>query len=182
MRLQERISPDLQYNAVMAKRGLHNYRWIASLLALAVMLMSSASGASWQCPDGHLCPPNCTMQHPGHKSRPSSNALKACCIAKKAASDSTPLCETSSKSFSAHDAFHESCTSSVCVFKAAVKSEANAPTYLHFSFDFDGASLPITFDAPVVAPEKTVCLCFSSLRAPPLNAVLCLSTPRAPPA
>lgn len=172
----------MQYNAVMAKRGLHNYRWIASLLALAVMLMSSASGASWQCPDGHLCPPNCTMQHPGHKSGTLSNALKACCIAKKAASDAPLINETTSKSFSARDAIHESCTSSVCVFKAAVKSEANAPTYSHFSFDFNCVSLLLIFDSPVIFPEKTVCLFFRTLRAPPFSAVLCLSTPRAPPA
>ncbi len=165
----------------MAKRGLHNYRWVASLIALAVMLMSSASGASWQCPDGHLCPSNCTMQHPGHKSISSSNAIKACCIAKKTTSDSTPLCETTSKSFSARDAIHESCTSSVCVFKAAVKSEANAPTYSHFSLDFDCAPVLLTFATPFVAPEKTVCLSFKSPRAPPLSTVLRFSTPRAPP-
>lgn len=34
----------------------HNLRWVSSLLALAILLVSSVSGASWQCLDGSPCP------------------------------------------------------------------------------------------------------------------------------
>ena len=47
------------------KTNLHNRKWVCLLVSMALLLVGTASGASWQCLDGKPCPLDCKMQHGG---------------------------------------------------------------------------------------------------------------------
>ena len=41
----------------------HNRKWLGWVLALTLVVMASASNASWQCPDGTLCHDHASCQN-----------------------------------------------------------------------------------------------------------------------
>lgn len=84
------------------------------LLTFVMLIMATASGASWQCLDGHACPPGCLMT----KGSPAP-AKRACC---PTASVSCPL--SPSAVHIAPVGTGEHCSSSVCVLRLRARPDA----------------------------------------------------------
>ena len=163
----------------MAKIKSHKQRWIAFLLSMVVMMTALPSLASWQCPDGHLCPPNCQMQHGAF---PTGNFdSHSCCKIQKRADSGKASCGLCKNAKTKHAQLKTGCTSSTCVLRMQSKSEMVAVSTFHFTSVSDApATLPL-FTASVVAIEATKSLVFSSPRAPPGRLIPSLSPARAPP-
>lgn len=164
----------------MKRRLRHNRRGIAWLLSVAFVLMATASGTSWQCLDGHPCPPGCTMQHLGeHAQETRASALPACCQPQQNAKASAEHCALCSTARATNTRVTEACTSSICVLRIKAKPDLTAPVHLLFLFDSPAILLP--GPAPLLVAQETDVLAFGSPRAPPERRVLRLTSPRAPP-
>jgi len=158
--------------------ALYNRRGVAWLLCVAFILMASVSGASWQCPDGHACPPGCTMQHGGEKANGASSP-HACCMPQNSRNPGAAHCPLCSTASAANTQIKERCTSPICVLHVKAKPPINTRAQVHFVLDTTTILLPAS--SRVVAPEETRSLSFGSSRAPPDRVVVRLSSPRAPP-
>lgn len=158
---------------IMVKFTKNNRRWISALLTMATMFMSTASGASWQCPDGHLCPPGCKMMQP--ESQGKAVKVRACCLessqsgVKAAPSQTVRSCTVSL-----------GCKSSRCVLRYLSKPDVRtSPTSLSIPMDVQ-AILPV-FALPIIISDSKTCLYALPPRAPPRNGFIFLHSPRAPP-
>ena len=158
---------------------LNNRRWIAFFLSLAVMFMTLPSGASWQCPDGHVCAPDCLMQHGDAPKR--GGTPHACCKIQKNAGGGASSCDLCKNSKSKHAQLKSGCTSNACILRMQAKSDVIATSIFHFNSDSDAPATLPSFANLNVAIEATRPLTFSSPRAPPDRLIVSLSSPRAPP-
>jgi len=164
----------------MKKRSLHNRRGIVWLLSVAFVLMAMGSGASWQCLDGHPCPPGCTMLHMREKTQAKgSSSPHACCVQQDSANAGTAHCAFCSTARSTNTQMEERCTSPICVLRIQAKPDVTTQAHIHFVFDTAAILLPVI--EPVLIPEATGSVSFGSSRAPPDQVVIRLSSPRAPP-
>lgn len=162
----------------MKRRSLHNQRGIAWLLSMAFVLLTLPSGASWQCLDGHPCPTGCTMQH---REGNGAASPRACCMARKGAHAGTAPCALCSSARPGHSQINEGCTSPICVLRVKAKPEISALAHVHFVFDLDMTAILLPVSSPVLLPEETASLYYSSPRAPPDRVVVRIHSPRAPP-
>jgi hypothetical protein len=166
----------------MRKRPFQNRRWVAWLLSMAFALMTLPSGASWQCLDGHACPPGCTMQHIGENAKAKGPASpRACCLPQNSKNTGAVRCALCSSAGSKYSQTKERCTSPVCVLRAKNKPDISAITHVHFVFDVDTNAILLPLPSPILVPEETVFLSFGSPRAPPDRVIVRLYSPRAPP-
>ena len=164
----------------MRARSLHNCRGFAWILSIAFVLMATVSGASWQCLDGHPCPPGCTMQHRGEQTKANGpDAPHACCTAHAVPSAGPPRCALCSTARPKNAHLKARCTSPVCVLRTQVKPDVGTQTHAPFALDVTA----VLFAAPayVLVSEETGSVSFGSSRAPPDRGVVRLSSPRAPP-
>lgn len=152
---------------------------ITWLLTVAFALMALPSGASWQCLDGHACPPDCTMQQARTTKR--SSASHACCLPQKERGTGSTHCALCSEARPEYAKVKERCTSSVCVLRIQAKPDVVTPAYSHFLFDFETSVPFLPFSSVDVCLEERTILSFSESRAPPGSLSLCLFSPRAPP-
>lgn len=164
----------------MRRRFLPNRRWVGWLLSIAFVLMTLSSEASWQCLDGHACPPGCTMQHTDgdvkHASMP-----RACCLLRNSKGTGAVHCALCAGAGPEYARGKERCTSPICVLRVKQKPEISRATPAYFAFDLDTNTILLPIPAPVLIPEEMVPLSFGSPRAPPERIVVRPSSPRAPP-
>ena len=166
----------------MGWRSLYNRSGVAWLLSMAFVLMTLPSGASWQCLDGHLCPPGCTMQHRGQDAASGgSSTLRSCCLTHKSENAKRARCALCSTARPEHSQLKERCTSPVCVLRIQAKPDASTPTHVPFVVDLDTTAILLPVSTLVLLPEETASLSFGSPRAPPGRVPACLRSPRAPP-
>jgi len=163
----------------MKSRLLDYRKWVAWIVSAAFLSMSVVSQASWQCLDGHPCPPGCSMQHAGEASK--GSALPACCMPK--ASHPTPAggCRLCSTAKSSHTTKVEGCTSPICIKQIKARPQIAGPAHFDFVFDFDSTAVLLPELSPLPAPEVTVLLVSAPPRAPPGVAVVTRYSPRGPP-
>lgn len=166
----------------MKRRSLHNRRWVAWLLSMAFVLMTLPSGASWQCLDGHPCPPGCTMQHRGgNPDAKGSASPHACCLPQTSANAGAAHCALCASARPEHAQIKERCTSPICVLRVQAKPDISTPAPVHFVLDFDTTAILLPVSSPMLVPEETASVSFGSPRAPPDRFVVRLHSPRAPP-
>ena len=187
--LEEQLTPSFRNfiayfvdrRVTMKRRRPNSYKWIAWILCTAFLAMSVVSQASWQCLDGHPCPPGCSMQHQGEV--PKGAAPHACCVARpdrpRPGSTACSLCASAAPS---HGSSVKRCTSPICVKHLKAKPHVSAPPHFDFVYDFD--STAILLPQPTPLPLLTVSgpIVSSPPRAPPGRAVVCSYSPRGPPA
>jgi hypothetical protein len=167
----------------MKRLSFHNQRWTAWLLSVAFGLMASVSQASWQCLDGHPCPPGCTMQHMGEAANRNPSAPRpACCVSR----ESTPAraaghCAKCADAKPSNSRIKGGCTSPICVKRIADKPHASGPVHVDLIFDFDSTAVLLPEPAHALAPEAAAVIRSSPPRAPPGRTVVSLYSPRAPP-
>jgi hypothetical protein len=164
----------------MQGRLLNNHRWAAWVLCAAFVLMSVVSRASWQCLDGHPCPPGCTMQHDGAAGKGASS--QACCVAgserSRSAAAACKLCATATPKHKSS----ESCTSPICVKHIQAKPHVTqAFSHFDFVFDFDSTAILLPAPSPVLVAEVTTLEISAPPRGPPGAIQLRLHSPRGPP-
>ena len=162
----------------MLRPLIHNRKVVVWLLSAAFILMNTASGASWQCLDGHACPPGCTMQHIGTSSK-GSTSIHACCLRQMNPNAVSLHCALCSSASPQHSRIKERCTSPVCVLHIQAKPDIS--THSQFHFIDDAAVIPLQLQPQVDIPIETITLSYGSPRAPPDRLVLLPSSPRAPP-
>ena len=166
----------------MRLRLLKNKRWVSWLLTVAFALMATVSRASWQCPDGHPCPPGCTMQHAGASPVGRARSLHACCLAPlPAAKPGGPHCPLCAVARPSHAHLTEQCTSPLCELHVKAKPFASVPSHADYVFDIEVPGILLSHASPVPAPEVTVIAAFGAPRAPPNRSVVRPPAPRAPP-
>ena len=166
----------------MKERSLYNLRGCAWFLSVVFVLMATVSGASWQCLDGHPCPPGCTMQQSEQQNRSDRAAapLRACCVSHRSAQNAPVHCTLCSTAHAANSQFKVRCTSPICVLRTQMKPDADTHTSVPFVLDA-AVTLPLPVPIYVLLPEETGSVSFGSSRAPPQGVVVCPSAPRAPP-
>lgn len=164
--------------------SLYNRKGVAWFLSVAFVLMATVSGASWQCLDGHLCPPGCTMQQSGGKVKSSGSvSVPSCCVSH----GSSPQvhrspCALCAAAHASNSQLKARCTSSVCVLRMQAKPDSSLQA-MHSPLVLDTASVLLPAPGYVLVPEETAALSFGSARAPPPDqAIVRLFSPRAPPA
>ena len=164
----------------MKRRRPHSYKWIAWILCVAFLAMSVVSQASWQCLDGHPCPPGCSMQHQGDA--PKATAPRACCVLgpdrSRAGSAGCSLCASAAPS---HSSSAERCTSPICVKNIKAKPHVLPSAHIDFVFDFDFTAILLAQPTPLPLPTVSCPIVSSPPRAPPGRAVVCSYSPRGPP-
>ncbi len=166
----------------MKKRPFQNRRWVAWLLSMAFVLLTLPSGASWQCLDGHTCPPNCTMQQSGGQSQPSGSLpVPSCCLSRSSPSAAKIHCALCSTARAANSQLQTRCTSPVCVLRIQAKPDSSLQA-THAPFVVDTTAILLPVPTYILIPEATASVSFGSSRAPPDRVVARLSAPRAPPA
>jgi len=172
--------PQTDIKDTMQNRFLQNHRWIAWVLCAAFVSLSVTSHASWQCLDGHPCPPGCSMQHEGAPGN--VGGTHACCITGSTrAGASTSACKLCATAAPSHKNT-ESCTSPICVKHIQAKPHVAQPqSHVGFVFDFDSTAILLPAHAPTLVPEVTALLISAPPRAPPGRAHVCAHTPRGPP-
>ena len=163
----------------MKRRTFANRRGIAWLLSVAFLLMAVASGASWQCLDGHPCPPECVMLHQEDSAQAHSASPPACCIPKEKIASGAPHCALCSKASPANTRIQEGCTSPGCVLRIQARPDILSQSHFYFGFDTATLLLPNTLCVP--APKMTGAVSFRSPRAPPNPGIVRITSPRAPP-
>jgi hypothetical protein len=165
---------------VMVNLSLYKRRGVAWLLCVAFVWMASVSGASWQCLDGHPCPPGCAMLHRGNpQDAKGASSLPSCCVSQDRPDVGAAHCSLCATVRSNHPRVQERCTSPHCVLRVNAKPDVNTSAHLHFAVDT--TTVPLPTPLYLVVPEATDSLTFSSSRAPPERVVIRLSSPRAPP-
>jgi len=164
----------------MRRRSLYNRRWVAWLLSIAFVLMTLPSRATWQCLDGHACPPDCTMQHMGENAQ-CSPSPHACCLSQSSKGTGGVHCALCSGAGSKNAQIKERCTSPVCVLRTISKPDISAAATVHFVFECDKNAILLPLPSLVIVPEETVFLSFGTPRAPPNRVIVRLYSPRAPP-
>jgi hypothetical protein len=153
----------------MQKRQPLNRRLTAWLLMAALVFSVASSGASWQCLDGHPCPPGCKMT-----SNPTAASTRSCC---QTAKKNCPMCAGASAA--PHSGVRMGCTSPICVVRFKDKPDALKQAVVRFHVELEAVVLPPT---PVlIAPEMTASVYAGSPRAPPRHIVTRSCSPRAPP-
>ena len=165
----------------MKSRRHHNSKWLAWLLSIAVAMTILPAQASWQCLDGHLCPPDCAMQRAKEDTK-ASEAPMQCLLAKKtnsASGDHCSLCATAQPS---HSQSKELCTSPICVLRIQLTPDTITTVPLQHVFDVDNVVVLAPAASHLIVAEATSPLSFGSLRAPPGSVVSRLHSSRAPPA
>ena len=164
----------------MRERSLYNLRGGAWLLSVVFVLMATVSGASWQCLDGHPCPPGCTMQHRGDPVTTNGSASgHACCAPHSSPNTGKAHCVLCSAARPNSSQVKARCTSPVCVLRTQMKPDVSVQAHAFVVFDIT-AVLPAV-PVYVLVPEVTGSISFGSSRAPPDRLIVRFSSPRAPP-
>jgi hypothetical protein len=160
----------------------HKRRWAGWFLSLLLLTMSLSAQASWQCLDGHLCPPGCTMQHgaqqPGAQGAAS---VPACCLPRNGAkaAGAAMHCSLCAQARPGHSRIKERCTSPVCVLR--VQARPDVAPQSHVLLVFDTTAILLSYFEPITVPEETAPRFFGAPRAPPDRIVVRLCSSRAPP-
>ena len=166
----------------MSTGSIHNRKWLAWLLSAAFVLMTLPSVATWQCLDGHACPPGCTMQHMGENAKANgSSSPRSCCLLKNSKEDGSQHCALCTSANSKNSLVKERCTSPMCVLRTIEKPDSSATVGAHFVFHLDTNSVLLPAASYTLVPEETVTISFGSSRAPPDRLFVRVSSPRAPP-
>ena len=158
-------------------RFWNNRRLLPLLLVLSIVSMATASGASWQCLDGHKCPPGCTMLHESSSSSEKPEAVHhACCLEtpKATSGSSCPNRESLTG-----PKLKKGCTSPTCVLRIMAKPDAAASPHVTVLSPDVAVLVPLVPTS--VITEETKALFVSSPRAPPRSGICRLLSSRAPP-
>lgn len=147
----------------MKTRNRQSHGWFAWALVLALVGVTSSSGASWQCPDGHLCPPGCRMS--AHSPADAGQEAPECEHCKLAAKAKASISSAG-------------CTSPNCVLRVSPKPDSLTAAKVFLAIDTT-AFLP----APAVAPRLSASTSpsFSLAPLPPRAGGTSPHSPRAPP-
>jgi hypothetical protein len=146
----------------MMNRMPDNRRWVACLLALAVMLMGLPVGASWQCLSGKPCPRDCPML--SGKTMSAGRHMAA-------APPVCPNCAQAPRAPIAGPA-HAGCAAGGCVLRERTTTEATVGS--RFVVPFPVLALPPPADVAALTPiparfrSTRSCRFFPQRRIPPL--------------
>lgn len=159
-----RFTSSTRYNGGMKTRRQFR-RWLAWPLILALLGMTSSSGAAWQCPDGHLCPPDCMMAAHTVESavaQPPPPECSRCAEAEKVVRSGAEM----------------GCTSPVCVLRISPKPAATSVSKVFVTID-SATVLPMSV-VVVESPESTS-PSIALITQPPRSGGTPPHAPRAPP-
>ena len=97
----------------------HNRTWVSFVLMLAIAVMGTGSGASWQCADGKPCDVNCKMLH-GASSKAHAHAA-----AHEGVCSHCPTAPSRSLNSSGSGGAGCSCTTPRCVLRVSEKPSSS---------------------------------------------------------